>query len=169
MLNWSSCWEAKRGPAVRAWLEAGPNRQLALPWCMDRAASSMIYRTWRLGAPLMPDAAGIPSAEGEAVVPDILLIPCLGWSDANRRLGYGGGYFDRYISGLEGRARPVLVGAAFYACRVDDALFDELDLPLDFIVTERGRKNEKDPLGGIEPQAGLLGKHRRGLTASDAS
>lgn len=87
-------------PAVRSWLSEGMNRTLALPWCLDSSASVMVYRIWHPGEALVPDAAGIPAAAGQQVIPDILLVPCLGWSAKHFRLGYGGGYFDRYLAAL---------------------------------------------------------------------
>lgn len=91
------------------------------------------------GEALVPDAAGIPAAAGQQVIPDILLVPCLGWSAKHFRLGYGGGYFDRYLAALaKNGIHPQVVGIAYAACKVDDALFDSLDLPMDFVITECG-------------------------------
>lgn len=124
-------------PAALAWLSADAGRRLALPWCLDRGASTMEYRLWTPGEPLESDAAGIPSAGGGTAVPDVLLIPCLGWARSGRRLGYGGGYFDRWIAARRAEGRcPRLVGLAFAACEVEEALFETWDLPLDLIVTE---------------------------------
>ncbi|CCZ18946.1 putative uncharacterized protein [Sutterella wadsworthensis CAG:135] len=73
------------------------------------------------------------------MIPDILLVPCLGWSAKHFRLGYGGGYFDRYLAALaKNGIHPQVVGIAYAACKVDDALFDSLDLPMDFVITECG-------------------------------
>lgn len=126
-------------PAVRSWLSEGMNRTLALPWCLDSSASVMVYRIWHPGEALVPDAAGIPAAAGQQVIPDILLVPCLGWSAKHFRLGYGGGYFDRYLAALaKNGIHPQVVGIAYAVCKVDDALFDSLDLPMDFVITECG-------------------------------
>ena len=43
------------------------------------------------------DDAASPAA-GAVVVPDVLLVPCVGFAAGNYRLGYGGGYFDRYLA-----------------------------------------------------------------------
>ena len=110
-----------------------------MPWCLDSSASVMVYRIWHPGEALVPDAAGIPAAAGQQVIPDILLVPCLGWSAKHFRLGYGGGYFDRYLAALaKNGIHPQVVGIAYAACKVDDALFDSLDLPMDFVITECG-------------------------------
>lgn len=122
------------------WSAADGARALALPWCTDREASCMEYRLWDPCEKLEADAAGIPgSRKGACVVPDVLLIPCLGWTRSRRRLGYGGGYFDRYISKLlESGASPRLLGVAYGVNEVDDSLFESHDLPLDLIITDSG-------------------------------
>ena len=100
----------------------------------------MEYRLWDPCEKLEADAAGTPgSRKGACVVPDVLLIPCLGWTRSRRRLGYGGGYFDRYISKLlELGASPRLLGVAYGVNEVDDSLFEPHDLPLDLIITDSG-------------------------------
>ena len=53
-----------------------------------------------------------------------------------RRLGYGGGYFDRYLASY-GNQRPLAVGVAFDELRVPEEIFESFDEPLDAVVTER--------------------------------
>lgn len=125
---------------LKTWSQSDSARALALPWCTDRDAASMEYRIWKPGEPLMPDAADIPGpGRGASVIPDALLIPCLGWTRSRRRLGYGGGYFDRYISKLlEAGVSPRLLGVAYSVNEVDESLFEPHDLPLDLIITDIG-------------------------------
>lgn len=127
-------------PILTEWRAADGARALALPWCTDREASRMEYRLWNPCEKLLADAAGIPGpASGASVIPDVLLIPCLGWTRSRRRLGYGGGYFDRYISGLLGSGvSPRLLGVAYGVNEVDESLFEPHDLPLDLIITDIG-------------------------------
>lgn len=131
--------EPDAGEVFARWCAAAPVRSLALPWCLNRDASEMEYRLWRPGEPLLPDAAGIPAPQGARTVPDALVIPCLGWARTRHRLGYGGGYFDRYIARLgDAGLRPRLIGLAYRACEVESSLFESYDLPLDEIVTDDG-------------------------------
>lgn len=146
-------------PAVRSWLSEGMNRTLALPWCLDSSASVMVYRIWHPGEALVPDAAGIPAAAGQQVIPDILLVPCLGWSAKHFRLGYGGGYFDRYLAALaKNGIHPQVVGIAYAACKVDDALLTVLTCQWTSLLrsAERWSKASKDKARGclvIRPRA----------------
>lgn len=119
---------------LMAWAVVAPDRQLALPYA--DGCGGLSYRLWRPGEAFVPDGAGIPSSSGPSVLPDFVLTPCLGFSESCRRLGYGGGYFDRWLAAL-GARRPVLCGIAAEACLVPEDVFAEHDLPLDLIATER--------------------------------
>ena len=68
----------------------------------------------------------------ESVVPDLLIIPCVGFSEQRFRLGYGGGYYDRTLA-----ACPAMtLGVAFEGAALDDFEPEPHDRRLDCIVTE---------------------------------
>jgi len=121
-------------PLMRA-LHAGGGR-LALPVVVEKAMP-MIFRLWWPGAPMMPGVWNIPvPAKGEAVSPDILLAPVVGFDGDNYRLGYGGGYYDRTLAAMA--RRPRTIGVGFERSRIATVRPQQHDIPLDFIVTERG-------------------------------
>ena len=43
-----------------------------------------------------------------AVEPDFILVPGLIWNDEGYRIGFGGGYYDRYLANFEGSTASVL-------------------------------------------------------------
>jgi len=103
-------------------------------------------RLWQEGAPLYEAGFGTLAPEDSAprAVPDIILMPLLGFDRHGTRLGYGGGYYDRTLAGLGGR--PRLVGFAFARQEVDHIPRQAHDVPLDAVVTELGvRHFEKAP------------------------
>ena len=108
----------------------------ALPYAR-RAARSLEFRRWDGSAPTQVDECGIGSSDGAPVVPDVVVVPCVGFTAAGHRLGFGGGYYDRWLA-----ANPhvVAVGVAWSFAEVDVATFAARphDVPLAFIVTERG-------------------------------
>lgn len=108
--------------------------QLALPWAA-KAPRQMHYRPWTGGEITTVDECGIPSPEGRPCVPDVVLVPCVGFTREGWRLGYGAGYFDRFLA-----AHPEVtaVGVAWHHALVDsDALPPEShDVPLIGVVTE---------------------------------
>lgn len=69
------------------------------------------------------------------VVPDFILTPLLAFDNAGRRLGYGGGYYDRTLSALPD---AVAVGCAYAAQELDVVPAGEYDARLDAVATERG-------------------------------
>ena len=111
-------------------------RPLALPFC-TRAPRQMSYRMWDGAAPRARDECGIAASDGSEVVPDVVLAPCLGYTRGGWRVGYGGGYFDRFLA-----AHPhvTAVGVAWSVSEVDagDYAPESHDRPMMLIVTERG-------------------------------
>ena len=45
--------------------------------------------------------------------PDILLVPLVAYDSSLNRLGYGGGYYDRYIEKIEKIKKVIKIGLAF--------------------------------------------------------
>lgn len=76
------------------------------------------------------ESAGFPH-----ILPDqitAIVVPLVAFDDQNRRLGYGGGNYDRYLPKLN--KDTVIIGAAFDEQQVDAIPVDQHDLPLENIV-----------------------------------
>lgn len=105
---------------------------LALPFAR-RHPPTMSYRRWDgRSDPAVRDECGIPSTAGGPVVPDVVLVPCVGYTREGYRLGYGGGYFDRWLAAHPG---VTSVGVAWHGSEVDLAN-EPHDQALTLIVTE---------------------------------
>jgi 5,10-methenyltetrahydrofolate synthetase len=99
--------------------------------------SPLVFHAWSADAAMKPGRYRIPVPSEEcAVVPDLLLVPCVGFDAARYRLGYGGGYYDRTLAHWPRAARPVTIGVAFEAGKCDALPHETHDVPLDAIVTE---------------------------------
>jgi 5,10-methenyltetrahydrofolate synthetase len=109
---------------------------LALPYC-TRTPPAMAYRRWDRRPPPVQDECGIPTATGAAVDPDIVLVPCVGFTADGWRLGYGGGFFDRWLAGHSG---VTTIGLAWSCGELPPGSFapQPHDRALDLVVTERG-------------------------------
>ncbi len=109
---------------------------LALPYAR-RKPDAMHYRAWDGTPPLALDECRIGCSEGPEVVPDVVVVPCVGYTDTGFRLGYGSGYFDRWLAV---HREVCAVGVAWSATRLSEAEFaaQPHDVPLTLIVTERG-------------------------------
>lgn len=108
---------------------------LALPWIATREAAT-IFRRWRAGDAMKPDAFGMlaPVAE-EEVIPVVILAPLLAFDRAGGRLGQGGGHYDRILQKLKPQG-VTAVGLAFAAQEIDRVPRGAHDQKLDWIVTE---------------------------------
>ena len=84
---------------------------------------------------MLPERFGTLRSTGRVLVPDWLLVPLLAFDRAGRRLGYGGGYYDRTLAALPG---AVAVGCAWMAQEMAEVPAERLDARLDAIATESG-------------------------------
>lgn len=109
---------------------------LALPFAR-RTPPQMHYRAWNGLTPTSTDECGIGTSDGPPVVPDVVLVPCVGFTPDGYRLGYGGGYFDRWLAAHPG---VTAVGVAWALGEMAASAFEPQphDQPLALIVTERG-------------------------------
>ena len=105
-----------------------------------KRGSPLIFRGWRPGDVLVAEAFGTSRPIGGELVPDFLLVPLLAFDRAGRRLGYGGGYYDRTLATLVGAGLPgaVAVGCAYAAQEVDEVPTGPYDFFLRAVATERG-------------------------------
>jgi 5-formyltetrahydrofolate cyclo-ligase len=89
---------------------------------------------------LVPSTFGVPEpigseipARGEEVA--TIILPMLGFDRTGGRIGYGAGYYDRFLEKY-----PALhkIGIAFACQEIDSLPLDETDVRMDHIVTEEG-------------------------------
>lgn len=130
-------WPMRSEPDLRYLFEkwSAADVQLALPMVIDPDLP-LKFLTWAPGDPLAKDAMGVwvPASASREVVPDLLLIPCVGYNRERFRLGYGGGFYDRTLASSP---RPRAIGVA-YVCARADFTVEAHDIALDAVVTEAG-------------------------------
>ena len=105
---------------------------------------AMVFAEVETLADLQPGAYGILEPTGPALpieTIEVFLVPGLGFDRHGARLGFGGGYYDRALSGLRevcGKV-PLLLGIG-YSCQVLDTELptDDWDVRLDSVITEAG-------------------------------
>ena len=123
---------------------AGEGARPALPRT-PAVGLPLVFHAWTPGEPLVPGPFGLrePPPEAPAVLPDLLLVPCLAFSPEGFRLGYGGGYYDRTLAALraaEPRAGRPAVGLAFAAQELPFRP-EAYDQKLDYVLTEHGLRH----------------------------
>lgn len=89
---------------------------------------------------LIPSTFGVPEPIGSeipAAAADIgtIILPMLGFDRAGGRIGYGAGYYDRFLSKNPGMRK---IGVAFACQEVGRLPVDENDIRMDVIITEDG-------------------------------
>ncbi|NQY14474.1 MAG: 5-formyltetrahydrofolate cyclo-ligase [Henriciella sp.] len=112
--------------------------QLALPSVQDDG--SMVYRAYQRGDMLEQKAFGLlePNAEVPEVNPTLVITPLLAFDRSGNRLGYGKGHYDRALTRLRNEGRVFVCGLAFFGQEVESVPAELHDVPLDWVMTERG-------------------------------
>lgn len=91
-------------------------------------------------AALVPSTFGVPEPIGseipaDADAVDTIILPMLGFDRKGGRIGYGAGYYDRFLSKHHNMRK---IGVAFGCQEVGSIPVDENDIPMDLIITEDG-------------------------------
>ena len=99
--------------------------------------NSMTHYIYDENTVLVKNAYHIMEPEGgqtaESADIDLVLVPLLAFDERGNRVGYGKGYYDRFLA--ECRADVIKVGLSFFEAGplIDDT--DEFDIPLTYCVT----------------------------------
>lgn len=73
-----------------------------------------------------------PLATAEAILPDLLFVPLIGFTDTGARLGQGGGHYDRWLAEHPG---TTAIGLAWDMQKVAEIPQERHDMPLTAVVT----------------------------------
>ena len=100
--------------------------------------SRMEFFKWSAKDPLMVNKYGIPEPISKKIVyPDLLLVPIVAFDKKFNRIGYGGGYYDRYIEKIKKNKKVISIGLAYSFQKVQKILANKYDVKLDYVVTEK--------------------------------
>ncbi|AKM30816.1 5-formyltetrahydrofolate cyclo-ligase [Pandoraea faecigallinarum] len=122
---------------VAAWLAqapAGATRSAALP-VVTAPDAPLVFHRWTPGTPMVEGRYRIPvPRDTDVLAPDLLLVPCVGFTRDGLRLGYGGGFYDRTLHAMS--PAPRTLGIAYDALEIAQLRAEAHDLALDAVVTE---------------------------------
>ena len=97
----------------------------------------MNFYLWDFNEPLSVNKYGIPEPKlKKKVVPEVLLIPMVAFDTKLNRLGYGGGYYDRFLKKNE-KNNIIKIGLAIECQKVKKLPTNSFDKKMDYILTEK--------------------------------
>ena len=116
---------------VKDWLFLSNANEACLPVIVEKN-KPMIFREWIPGQSMIKGTFNIdvPHPKNRILIPNILLVPTLGFNQKNFRLGYGGGYYDRTIP----QYKALTIGLCFEHGRSSEIMEEQHDIPLDLII-----------------------------------
>jgi 5-formyltetrahydrofolate cyclo-ligase len=136
---------------IRQALQEG--KKVAVPWCVPGKVDMKFYLIDRL-EDLEPGSFGVlepvPGRHRELkgtvnekdLKESFCVLPGLGFDLCGYRLGYGKGYYDRFLSGYPG----VTAGVCYTACLKTQLPHGRYDRMMDILVTEKFTKRFSAPV-----------------------
>ena len=112
------------------------NYQISLP--KIKKGYEMDFFTWSNKDPLSINKYGIPEPISDQIVePNILLLPLVAFDNNFNRIGYGGGFYDRYLQKIKKNKKVITIGLAYSFQKVKKIPTNKYDIKLDFVVTNK--------------------------------
>jgi 5-formyltetrahydrofolate cyclo-ligase len=132
--------EGKHEPdpdTILRWLAfVNPGLRVAVPRS-DFATGTMTHWLLEDDTRIVVNAKGIPEPEGAEPIGadeiDLVLLPLLAFDERGYRVGYGKGFYDRFLA--ECRPDTLRVGLSFFGPVENIADTDTFDMPMDYCVT----------------------------------
>ena len=102
---------------------------------------TMKFEQWKPSDPLQVNAYGFlePIKQKKMISPDLFVVPLLAYDRFHNRLGYGKGYYDRFLGKyLKKNKNSLTIGVAFSFQKYKKIPASKVDVKLDYVLTEKG-------------------------------
>lgn len=111
-------------------------KSIAFPVCQEKSATLIFKKITTLND-LSPSTFGLfePNENCETIIPNknsLCVVPAIVFSRDGHRLGYGKGYYDRFLENFEGKS----TGFSYSMLLIDSIPHCKHDIPLNMIITE---------------------------------
>ena len=114
------------------------NIGLQLSFPVIKKNNEMDFYIWSKKNLLKLNKFGIPEPEKiKKVYPDIIFVPLVAFDRRLYRIGYGGGYYDRYIHKITNKKKLFKIGIAHSCQKISKVPINKHDKKLDIIITEK--------------------------------
>lgn len=132
-------WPFRGELNLRGWMQTAVERglRIALP-IVEKKAHPLIFREWLPDGRMEPGVWNIPvPVDGDLLQPTHVIAPLVGFDGAGYRLGYGGGFFDRTLAGMQADGQQAtVIGVGHSVARVSTIFAQPHDIPMNIIITE---------------------------------
>jgi len=98
-----------------------------------------------------------PPETAPVVCPGHILVPLLGFDRRGYRLGYGGGFYDRYLAGSGAVAIGLALSCQEIPLEEGGVPVEPHDIPMAAIITETGVIRSSAARGGSRDEKGIIG------------
>ena len=103
-----------------------------------RENKQMDFFEWTNKDPLKINEYGIAEPiSSKKIYPDVIFVPLVAYDDDLNRLGYGGGFYDRYFEKIKKIKKILKIGLAFSYQKLKKIPINKHDKKLDLIITEK--------------------------------
>ena len=140
-VNLSSYYPASFEANTLKLFETGSINKLRIFLPVLKGNNAMHFHEWKKNDVLKINRFGMlePVLLSKRIVPDVMLVPLLAYDSQNNRLGYGGGFYDRYLNKYLKRYKNILtIGVAFSFQKHHKIPALNNDVKLNYILTEKG-------------------------------
>tara|TARA_B100001996_G_scaffold358377_1_gene322907 strand:- start:236 stop:790 length:555 start_codon:yes stop_codon:yes gene_type:complete len=141
IINLSSYYPSYFEVNVLKLFEIDPINKLKIFLPALKGNNTMHFHEWEKNNVLKINEFGMlePALLSSHIVPDIMLVPLLAYDNQNNRLGYGGGFYDRYLNKYLKKNNNILtIGIAFSFQKHHKIPVSNNDVKLNYILTEKG-------------------------------
>ena len=98
----------------------------------------MDFFAWSTTSPLVINKYGIPEPTSNRIkYPSFILVPLVAFDKHYNRIGYGGGFYDRYIKKVRKIKKVFTIGIAYSYQKVKKIPINKYDIKLDLVITEK--------------------------------
>ncbi len=119
-------------------LERFPRKRWTLPRILPEEEHRMVFHLYDAAHlekhpfGMLEPAPHLPLVSPEEI--QLALVPGLAFDRSGWRLGYGGGYYDRFLTSFQG----ISAGIVFQALLLEEVPHSLLDIPMRWIISEQG-------------------------------
>ena len=97
----------------------------------------MSFYEWNKNSALKINNFGIPEPfKIKKITPSALIIPTVAFDANLNRLGYGGGFYDRFINKIETSKKILKIGLALSCQKINKVPTNKFDKKMNYIFTE---------------------------------